>query len=123
MTADNPHQSPHENESPAELCESLGSRNNWKDYSPEYNAAFKTALLLQAVLAVLTALILDFGQTHHAFWVAFLCQWALIWIILFRRPVHPTRFDLALVQYSIVPLLFLIACAGPWFLRLLGVQP
>jgi hypothetical protein len=121
MTIDNPYQSPNA-ESPAKLGEVPNARNNWTDYSPEYNVAFKTALLVQAVLAVVTALVLDFGQTHRAFWVALLCQWAMVWIILFRRPMHPTRFDLSLVRYGIVPLLFIVAGAGPWFLRLLGVQ-
>ena len=121
MGIDNPYQSPNA-ESPSKLDDVRDSRKNWTDYSPEYNAAFKTALLLQTVLAVVTALVLDFGQTNRAFWVAFFCQWAMVWIILFRRPIHPTWLDLALVRYGIVPLLFIVAGAGPWFLRLLGVQ-
>ena len=121
MTIGNPYEAPN-SESPAPLSNVLGSRNNWRDYSPEYNAAFKTALLLQGVLAVLTALVLDFGQTHRAFWVAFLCQWAMVWIILFRRPMKPTRLDVVIVRFGIVPLLLIVAGAGPWFLRLLGVQ-
>ena len=118
---DNPYQSP-DAESPAKLDEAAARKKNWTDYSPEYNAAFKTALLIQVVLALLTALILDFGQTHRAFWVAFLCQWAMVWIILFRRPMRPTRLDLSIVRYGIIPLLFIVAGAGPWFLRILGVQ-
>ncbi len=117
MTIDNPYQSP-KAELPTAPRAVRGSRNN----SPEYNAAFKTGLLMQAVLAVLTALVLDFGQTHRAFWVAFVCQWAIVWIVLFRRPMQPTRVDLAIVRYGIVPLLFIVAGAGPWLLRLLGVQ-
>jgi hypothetical protein len=104
------------------LGEVSESRNNWTDYAPEYNAAFKTALLIQAVLAVVTVILLDFGQAHCAFWVALLCQWAIVWIILFRRPIHPTRFDLSLVRYGIVPLLFIVADAGPWFLNVLGFK-
>ena len=121
MTIENPYQSPNA-ESPAKLGTVPDFRRNWTDYSPEYNAAFKTALLVQAVLAIVTALVLDFGQTHRAFWVAFLCQWAMAWIILLRRPTHPTRFDLSLVRYGIVPLLSIVAGVGPWFLRLLGVH-
>jgi hypothetical protein len=119
MGTDNPYQSPNAGKSPSKVPE---SRKNWTDYSPKYNTAFKTALLLQTGLAVVTALVLDFGQTHRAFWVAILCQWAMVWIILFRRPMYPTWFDLSLVRYGIVPLLFIIAGAGPWFLRVLGMQ-
>lgn len=78
--------------------------------------------MIQAVLAIVTALFLDFGQTHRAFWVACLCQWAMVWIMLCQRPMHPTRLDLSLVRFGIVPLLLIVAGAGPWFLRLLGVQ-
>jgi hypothetical protein len=121
MTIDNPFQSPN-----AESLENPGvvlhSRNNWTGYSPEYNAAPKTAMLVQAVLAVVTSLVPDFGHTHRAFRVAFLCQWARVWIILFRPPMHPIWFDLSLVRYGIVPVLFIVAGAGPWFLRLPGVQ-
>ncbi len=81
----------------------------------------KTALLIQAMLAFVTALVLDSGRTHRAFWVALLCQWAMVCVILIRRPMCPTRLDLSLVRYGIVPLLFIVAGAGPWFLRLLGV--
>ncbi|XZE36226.1 hypothetical protein SH501x_001784 [Pirellulaceae bacterium SH501] len=112
MTVENPYQSPNA-ESPARLSEIPDSRKKWTHYSPEYNAAFKTGLLIQAVLAVVTALVLDFGQMHRAFWVAFLCQWAMVWIMLFRRPVNPTWFDLSLVRYGIVPLLITVAGAGP----------
>jgi len=121
MSIDNPYKSPNA-DPPSETRDVAAPRNGWKDYSPEYNAAFKTALLLQAVFAVLTALVLDFGQTHRAFWVAILCQWAMAWIILFRRPMNPTLLDLAIVRYGIIPVLILVASAGPWLLRLLGVQ-
>ncbi len=121
MTIDNPYKSPNA-ESRADTREVSASRKNWKDYSPEYNAAFKTALMMQVMFAVVTALVLDFGQTHRAFWVAFLCQWAMVWIILYRRPMNPTRLDLAIVRYGIVPVLIVIASGGPWLLRLVGVE-
>ena len=53
MMIDNPYQSP-DAESPAKLDDAAGRKKNWTDYSPEYNAAFKTALLIQIVLALLT---------------------------------------------------------------------
>ncbi|MBM4001758.1 MAG: hypothetical protein FJ295_00515 [Planctomycetes bacterium] len=123
MTIENPHRSPNAR-SLAKLGTLPDLRRNWTDYSPKYNVAFKTAILVQAVLAIVTKLVLDFppGQTHRAFWVALVCQWSMVWIILFRRPMHPTRFDLFLVRYGIVPLLFLVAGVGPWYLRMLGVQ-
>jgi hypothetical protein len=73
-------------------------------------------------LAVLTALVLDGGQMHRAFWVAFLGQWATVWIILLRRPMNPTPWDLAIVRYGILPLLAVVAGFGPELLRLLGIK-
>ncbi len=80
-----------------------------------------TGLKIQAALAVLTALMLDFGQTHRAFWVAMLCQWAIVFIILVRRPMAPTKSDLVIVRYGIIPLLLVVATFGPVLLRILGI--
>jgi hypothetical protein len=119
MSIDNPYESPHADPVTRDVA---ATKDIWNDYSPQYNTALKTALLLQAVIAVLTALALDLGQMQRAFWVAFLCQWAMVWIILLRRPSRPTRLDLAIVRYGIVPLLIIVVITGPWLLRLLGVQ-
>ena len=51
-------------------ADAKSSSKNWKDYALEYKSAFKGALLLQGVLAVLTLLVLDYGQMHRAFWVS-----------------------------------------------------
>ena len=112
-------------EPPTSACsqeQTIKPCRNWKDYSQEYNGAFWTALKLQLVLAIVTTLVLDMGQTHRAFWVAFLGQWVVAWIILIRRPMHPTRTDLAVVRYGIIPLLLIVAGFGPALLRLRGVQ-
>lgn len=91
-------------------------------YSAAYNPAFRTALLIQAILAVLSVLVLDHGQTHRAFWVAFLAQWTMVWIILFRRSLQPTGMDLAFVRYGILPIGIIVAAGGPWLLRALGLH-
>jgi hypothetical protein len=97
-------------------------RQDWVSYSPAFNGAFRTGLTIQAVLGVLTALLLDFGQSHRAFWIAVLCQWAAVFIILLRRPMAPTKLDLALVRYGIIPLLVSVATFGPPFLHFLGIS-
>lgn len=94
---------------------------NWTDFSEEsYLPAMRTALIWQGVIGVLALLVLDGGQTWRAFGAAFLCHWSIIWILLFRRPLAPTRVDLALVRYATLPLLVLILACGPTFLRLIG---
>lgn len=101
----------------AQTADAKSSPKNWKDYSLEYKSAFKVALFIQGVLAVLTLLVLDFGQMHRAFWVSFLCQWAMVCVILLRRPMNPTRLDLAIVRYGIIPIFILIVFAGPWLIK------
>lgn len=96
---------------------------NLKEYSPEYNSAFLTAVVLQSSLALITALVLDHGQTHRAFWVAFLCQWATTCIVLFRRPMNPTRTDLLIVRYGIIPMMAIVTSFGPILVRHLGIDP
>lgn len=85
---------------------------NWRDYAPEYNRAIVQGLIIQGVLCLLSALVLDMGQMHRAFWVALLCQWAVVWMLLFRRPMNPTKLDLAIVRYGIVPIYALVVIIG-----------
>ena len=107
-------------EAPRSQPVAVSSPRNWTDYSPAFNGAMSTGLKIQTVLAVLTALMLDHGQTHRAFWVAMLCQWATVSIILVRRPMAPAKLDLAIVRYGIIPLLIVVANFGPAFLRSFG---
>ena len=103
--------------------EAEAHRHNWIDFSPKYNAALWTALKVQAVLCILTALNLDMGDSHRVFWVAFLCHWVTILIILLRRPMNPTRLDLVIVCYAIIPLLLAIYALGPELQDYLGITP
>ncbi len=122
MTVDNPYRPTDADVSATGSDAPKGLSRNWKEYAPQYNAAMKTALLLQASIGALTLLVLDSGQTARAFGVALLCQWAMAWIILLRRPMNPTRSDLILVRYGIVAMLFIVAGAGPPLLRFVGLQ-
>jgi len=80
-----------------------------------------TGLKIQIVFGVITALMLDSGQIHRAFWVAMLWQWAIVFIMLIRRPMAPTKTDLAIVRYGIIPLLLIVAMLGPIILSLLKI--
>ena len=122
MTNNNPYQPPN-SELSAVPIEGAEPKRNGTTYSSDYNAAFKTGLLIQAVFAVATALVMDSGQIHRAFWVAIICQWAMVWMILFRRPMNPTRLDLLIVRYGIIPMILIVVGCGPWVLSQLGRAP
>ncbi len=115
----NPYESPRADAAPTMPPSQV---SNGTDYSPAFNRAMRIGLGIQAVLGVLTALVLDAGQqTHRAFWVAMLCQWAAVFIILFRRPMSPTAVDLAIVRYGIILLLVVVAGFGPMLLQVIGI--
>lgn len=97
-------------------------RPNWKDYSPAFNSALLSGLKIQAVLFVLTLLMLDGGRMHRAYLVALLCQLATVVLVLVRRPLNPTKVDLAIVRFGIVPLFVIVTWFGPDFLRHIGVE-
>ena len=97
------------------------TRRNWIDYSPLFNGAMVTGVAIQAVLGVLSLLVLDMGQAWRTFWVSMLCQWAVVLIILLRRPMAPTKLDLDIVRYGIVPLVVIVNVFGPILLRAMGI--
>lgn len=92
-------------------------------FTENYAPACRFALILQAILGVIAALLLDGGRTFRAFCVAWLCAWAISLLIIFRRPANPSRVDLWIVRYGILVLLTLVLGLGPWFLRVLGAPP
>jgi hypothetical protein len=96
---------------------------DWSDFSEDYGPAIRSCLIWQVAIGVLAGLMLDQGQTARAYGVALLCHWAINLIILHRRPRNPSRLDLAIIRYSILPLLVLIGRCGPWFLQLIGTPP
>ena len=80
--------------------------------APGYRPAIKSAVIQQSIVLALAALVLDFGQTLRASFVAALAHWAAIALIITRRPSSPTPLDLALVRYGfwvMIILLWLIA--------------
>lgn len=72
--------------------------------SPLYSSAFGNALFGQALLGLLTALVLDGGRLFGFFKVALLAEWIVICLIVFRRPKMPTNWDLSFIRIGIVPL-------------------
>lgn len=97
---------------------------NWTDFNEEaYLPAMRTAVVWHAVLGVLTSLMLDMGQSRRLWAVALVCHLAIVWLMLFRRPLAPSRLDLAIVRYSALPLMVVITAVGRPLLHILGTPP
>jgi hypothetical protein len=75
--------------------------------SPAYESPVKVALLEQAIVFILAAMVLDMGETLHAVMVAVVAYWLAFGVVLFRRPGSPTPGDLRLVRHGFL-LVFLI---------------
>jgi hypothetical protein len=78
------------------------SCNLTRTVSTELGRAFLRALLLQAGLLVLSALVLDFGETLRGVCVSSLAFWAGTIIVLLRRPSNPTRGDLFYLRWGLL---------------------
>lgn len=78
------------------------------DVSAAYKPALYKSVQLQALLFILTSLVLDRGQMRRYFIFAMCGQWAGTIIILFRRPTSPTKTDLSFIRYALLPLFLLV---------------
>lgn len=79
--------------------------------SPAYRTPVFQAVGLQAILGLLSALILDGGLTARICGVAFVAFWGGVAVMIWRRPLNPTKTDLSLIQAG-----SLLAVIIAWFL-------
>ncbi|MBN1590887.1 MAG: hypothetical protein JW888_15345 [Pirellulales bacterium] len=81
--------------------------------------AFWQGLVLQGVLLALSALMLDGGYLLRVCVAAMIAQLVTTGVILQRRPTEPTRTDLLMIRFGIVPLAAIAYAAMPWIVRVL----
>ena len=73
--------------------------------SPSYRAPIYDAVVLQMLLSVLSALILDGGDTARICGIALVAFWAGAIVLIRRRPQSPKRTDIALLRFGYLPVL------------------
>jgi hypothetical protein len=83
------------------------------------SGAFVQGLILQAALLIVSGLILDFGYSLRVFGAAMIAELATTGGILARRPTEPTRVDLLVIRFGILPLAAIAFFAAPWIARVL----
>ena len=81
--------------------------------SPSYKRPIGTAVVVQAIIALLASLILDGGTVARICGIALVAFWGGVAVLIWRRPHNPTKTDLALIQLGY----FLVAGIA-WFLVL-----
>jgi hypothetical protein len=62
--------------------------------SPKYKDAAKTAFWVQILVCILSALVMDGGQTARVCGLALAGFWCTAFVFAFRRPFTPTKIDL-----------------------------
>lgn len=78
-----------------------------------YRRAFVASFIQQAFILFLASLLLDGGLTFYACLVADMSYWMLAGIVVARRPIRPTPFDLSLIGCS-YPALALLVTVAVW---------
>ena len=68
-----------------------------------YLKALELAVAQQFIFLFSTALLLDGGGTFRGVLFSTAAHWAVILVILARRPSSPTRFDFRLIRFGFIP--------------------
>jgi hypothetical protein len=71
--------------------------------SETYRGPLRAAVVATFIVGVLSALVLDFGQTARLTGVALAIFWGWTFLTLWRRPQTPTRIDLLLIRWGCAP--------------------
>jgi hypothetical protein len=79
-----------------------------KEVSKEYWKALKVSLVFQVIFTLLAGLILDGGQCAQWCGVSLVAWWGWFLVVVFRRPMAPTKVDLFLVRWSFPIVCFFI---------------
>jgi hypothetical protein len=96
---------------------SFGGKGSTRVTIPEiYRGPLWSAVVLSGTILVLSALVVDFGETLRVNLVALLLFWGWIVVALYRRPEKPTAIDLWLVRWGILPFVicFLVVVQTVW---------
>ena len=87
-------------------------------FSGKYRSPLRDSLMLQAFFLFVSWLALDHGMMFRYSLFALAPTWALILLIVLRRPAEPTPLDLKVVRFSYlalwITLLLLSSLLGPW---------
>ena len=73
--------------------------------SQSYRRPVFEAVGVQVLLGVLGLLNLDGGTTARICGIALIAFWAGAVVLVLRRPLSPTRMDIALIRFGYLPLL------------------
>ena len=90
--------------------------------SPTYRKPVFEAVALQALLGLLSMLILDGGTTARICGIALVAFWGGATVLIWRRPQSPTKTDIELIRFGYLPLVLMAFFLVQFIWNLRGVQ-
>ena len=90
--------------------------------SPSYRKPVFEAVALQALLGLLSALILDGGTTARICGIALVAFWGGAAVLIWRRPQSPTRIDIELLRFGYLPLVVIAFLLVHFIWTMRGVE-
>jgi hypothetical protein len=90
--------------------------------SKEYDSPIFDAVGLQVVLGLLSLLILDGGETAQVCGVAVIAFWSGVAVLICRRPLSPSKFDLQAIRFGYLPIVIGASFLVHWIWHLRGLQ-
>jgi hypothetical protein len=90
--------------------------------SPAYRKAIFDALILQVVIVILSAMILDGGDCAQVCLVALLAFWGGAAVMIWRRPQAPTQADILLIRFGYFLVIFIAGALVHFIWHLRGVE-
>jgi positive regulator of sigma E activity len=69
-----------------------------------YRDSIRAAFIQAAIVVVLGALMLDFGETLRVSLIVLPLFWGWIFVAMYRRPEKPTPTDLIVIRWGTIPL-------------------
>jgi len=96
------------------------------NYSVPISSSYRTpifeAVALQALLGLLSALVLDGGTLARICGIALLAFWCGAAVLIWRRPRTPTRTDIALVRFGYLPVVVVAFFLVHFIWQMRGVE-
>ncbi len=106
--------------SPTACEESADVDRNVNRAGDTFASAVKLGVVVQVVLFVLTALILDGGRSNKMCIVAMIGYWIVVAVMMIRRRTVPTRTDLLFLRYGMLALLAIVPLLAAAVYRVIG---
>ena len=90
--------------------------------SPSYRKPVFEAVVLQAILGIVSLMILDGGTTARICGIALVAFWGGATVLIWRRPLSPTKIDIELIRLGYLPLVVLAFFLVHFIWTLRGVE-